>query len=96
MEAELFSSHADLEAAPGEAAPTLVDQQFPAKPQAARRFNWLAIAASLLAVAVGSSFVTRQFVRPVAGAVAVRDIVSSGVDAKFAKVTGTRNCRWRR
>lgn len=89
MEAELFSSHADLEAVPAEVAAPMVERQPTVKPQAARSFNWLAIAASLLAVAVGSSFVTRQFVQPVASAAAVR-----GADAALAKVTGTRNCRW--
>jgi len=60
------------------------------------RFNWLAIATTIVGVAAGSSWLTHLATKTASPAEQLADASAGGVDRSVAvaKITATRNCLW--
>jgi len=99
LHAELYSQHADVSCE--ELAARIAEREVEiavtgVSPLRSPRFTWLALAATLLGVAVGSSWLT-YLASQRAQQAGSRAVVASGdVDRSdpVAKITATRNCLW--
>lgn len=99
LHAELYSQHASIDcetlvAKIEERELDLAQAALLAAP--ASRIPWLALAATLLGVAIGSSWLTYLATRNETSAGQVATAAGDGVDLSLpvAKITATRNCLW--
>jgi hypothetical protein len=99
LHAELYTQHANMgceslamKIAVGEADLACASFRVPRS----ARFNWLAIAAAIVGVAAGSSWLTYLATQAAIPAEQLADAPAGGVDRSVAvaKITATRNCLW--
>ena len=99
LHAELYAQHADMDC---ESLATHLEEREErsagvGRPAASRsRTSWLALAATLLGVAAGSSWLTYLATRSAIPRERVAEATASGVSRSVpvAKITATRNCLW--
>src|SRR4051812_44537621 len=91
LHAELYSQHASLGA-----VETLAESHAPAYESFDRTpYRWLALAAALIAVALGSSWLTYFISRPTESKLAeVADSTGTEKTSQVARISATRNCMW--
>ncbi len=98
LHGELYSQHAALECRQELRVESSPRRIFDRGPERASRFNgwraWLAIAAGLVGVAAGSSWLTYSLASGERRAADVARTVAGDSAQSVARVTATRNCSW--